>query len=400
MSRPVSVSTGAARMARLSDRDTRESYTPRMLRRSDSDPDVGAAGVCAAVSNPPCPVLATGLADAAAPAVAAAAFLAFSAAIFARRSSAAFAAASAASSTGGGFSRHSPSKSVQLPSPFSSMLIRPSASKPSAAEPMDCRFFDTILYATFAAVESTGSFASLNSHPMPVMSYSEVSASMPVRIELSLLLMTCIVAIASSKVMPSFFIGRERGRGDVFEPDLLVSALGLEELHERVAHGASAVVQVLELPVIGLVVALAVAGRGRARRRRDASTHARLLVGLSRSRDETARDPRRGGAARADGVGTRERAGPRRERGVRRMTPSRSSDARSRCPRVRSRARDRLAAGPGRAHVFCGAETWPRSDRPCHHTVELRNDGLFRVDWRDARRAAFHFIGARIVAFF
>jgi hypothetical protein len=38
-------------------------------------------------------------------------------------------------------------------------------------------------------------------------------------------------------------------------PDLLVALLRLEELDEGVAHRASAVVQVLELPVLGLIIA-------------------------------------------------------------------------------------------------------------------------------------------------
>ena len=47
---------------------------------------------------------------------------------------------------------------------------------------------------------------------------------------------------------------RVREGGDFGAPDLLVSALGLEELDEGVAHGAPAVEQVLELPVLGLVL--------------------------------------------------------------------------------------------------------------------------------------------------
>ena len=39
-----------------------------------------------------------------------------------------------------------------------------------------------------------------------------------------------------------------------YAPDLLVSFLGLQQLDQRVAHRASPVVQVLQLPVLGLVV--------------------------------------------------------------------------------------------------------------------------------------------------
>ena len=85
------------------------------------------------------------------------------------------------------------------------MLIRPSASSPSAAPPMDLRFLLTILYAISAAPESTGSLASLNSQPMPVISYSAVSASMPITTSSPLDLITWIVSIASSNVMPAFF---------------------------------------------------------------------------------------------------------------------------------------------------------------------------------------------------
>jgi hypothetical protein len=47
---------------------------------------------------------------------------------------------------------------------------------------------------------------------------------------------------------------RVREGGDFGAPDLLVSTLGLEQLDEGVAHGAPAVEQVLELPVLGLVL--------------------------------------------------------------------------------------------------------------------------------------------------
>ena len=139
------------------------------------------------------------------------AFSAFSAAIFARRSSAAFAARSSSSSTGGGFSLHSPSRSVQLPSPFSSMLIRPSASNPSAALLIPVRFLLTILYAISAAPDNTGSFASLNNHPMPVISYSAVRASIPVTTAESSRLITWIVSMAASNVIPSFRSGEYFG---------------------------------------------------------------------------------------------------------------------------------------------------------------------------------------------
>ena len=52
MSSPVSVSTGAARRARASLLLRRISYTPRMLRRSDSEPLVSTAGCRDAVSSP------------------------------------------------------------------------------------------------------------------------------------------------------------------------------------------------------------------------------------------------------------------------------------------------------------------------------------------------------------
>mmetsp|Transcript_44220 Transcript_44220/g.70981 ORF Transcript_44220/g.70981 Transcript_44220/m.70981 type:complete len:218 (+) Transcript_44220:2358-3011(+) len=161
MSSPVSVSTGAARRARASLLLRRISYTPRMLRRSDSEPLVSTAGCRDAVSSPDEDVACAAVRPP---------FLSLSSARLARRRSAAAAAASASSSTGGAFSLHSPSKSVQLPSPFSSMLIRPSAKNPSAAPPMFWRFLVTILYAISAALLSTGSLANLNSHPIPVIS--------------------------------------------------------------------------------------------------------------------------------------------------------------------------------------------------------------------------------------
>ena len=143
MSSPVRVSTGAARSARADTLLRRWSYTPRMLRRSEREPLDGGGGCLAASSNPPAEVdtgffATSGVPFAVSFALASAsAAAAFSAASLARRSTAAASAASASSSTGGGFSRHSPSRSVQLPSPFSSMLMRPSASRPSAAAPMD-----------------------------------------------------------------------------------------------------------------------------------------------------------------------------------------------------------------------------------------------------------------------
>ena len=214
MSSPVLVSTGAARSARAEIFERRMSYTPRMFRRSLSAPLLGGLGARAADSSPPALVAGgvlaiVGTVFAASPA--AFAFSAFSAAIFARRSSAAFAARSSSSSTGGGFSLHSPSRSVQLPSPFSSMLIRPSASNPSAALLIPVRFLLTILYAISAAPDNTGSFASLNNHPMPVISYSAVRASMPVTTAESSRLITWIVSMAASNVIPSFRSGEYFG---------------------------------------------------------------------------------------------------------------------------------------------------------------------------------------------
>mmetsp|Transcript_10833 Transcript_10833/g.43663 ORF Transcript_10833/g.43663 Transcript_10833/m.43663 type:complete len:216 (-) Transcript_10833:571-1218(-) len=145
MSSPVSVSTGAARSARASLLERLMSYTPRMLRRSEREPLVVGAFSRAAFSSPPLEVAAGFLFMAVGPPPVLAASASFSAAIFARRSSAALAASSASSSTGGGFSRHSPSRSVHEPSPFSSMLMRPSASRPSAAPPMAWRFLLTTL---------------------------------------------------------------------------------------------------------------------------------------------------------------------------------------------------------------------------------------------------------------
>mmetsp|Transcript_14151 Transcript_14151/g.38881 ORF Transcript_14151/g.38881 Transcript_14151/m.38881 type:complete len:217 (-) Transcript_14151:549-1199(-) len=146
MSSPVSVSTGAARSARSSLLERLMSYTPRMLRRSEREPLVVGGFSRAAFSKPPLEVAAGFLPrDEGPPPDLAPPAASFSAAIRARRSSAAFSAASASSSTGGVGSRHSPSRSVHDPSPFSSMLMRPSASRPSAAPPMDWRFLLTTL---------------------------------------------------------------------------------------------------------------------------------------------------------------------------------------------------------------------------------------------------------------
>ena len=110
-----------------------------MFRRSESDPDEGGAGWRAASSSPPLLVDAGFVpsVDAGAAFATATTASAFSAASFVRRAAASAAAASSSSSTGGACSLHSPSRSAQLPSPFSSMLIRPSASSPSAALPID-----------------------------------------------------------------------------------------------------------------------------------------------------------------------------------------------------------------------------------------------------------------------
>jgi hypothetical protein len=65
-----------------------------------------------------------------------------------------------------------------------------------------------------ASFRSFHSFQSptLNSQPIPVMSYREVSASIPTRILPSLVeSITWIVAIASSNVMPSFLSGENAG---------------------------------------------------------------------------------------------------------------------------------------------------------------------------------------------
>ena len=83
-------------------------------------------------------------------------------------------------------------------------------------------------------------------------------------------------------------------------PDLLVSLLGLEQLHQGVANRAPAVVQVLELPILRLVVALRRGRDGTATGAGDLSSPSR--DGWPRRargpRGGARRKPRRGGHRR------------------------------------------------------------------------------------------------------